>query len=50
MILGVVRPAAGSYQWFGQAPSHQVRKRIGAILEKPNFYPNFSARKNLQLV
>ena len=50
MILGVVRPTAGSYQWFGQAPSHQVRKRIGAILEKPNFYPSFSARKNLQLV
>jgi len=50
MILGVVRPTAGSYQWFGEAPSHQVRKRMGAILEKPNFYPHFSARKNLQLV
>lgn len=50
MILDVIRPTSGSFRWFGQEPDHHQRKRIGAILEKPNFYPTFSAFKNLQLV
>lgn len=50
MVLGVIRPSSGNFSWFGESTSQQVRKRIGAILEKPNFYPNFSAWKNLQLV
>jgi ABC-2 type transport system ATP-binding protein len=50
IILDVIRPTSGSFKWFGQAPDHQQRKRIGAILEKPNFYPTFSAFRNLQLV
>ena len=49
MILGVTRPTSGSYLWFEEAATHQQRKRIGSILEKPNFYPTFSAYKNLQL-
>ena len=48
MLLGVVRPTSGEFSWFGQQDSNQ-RKRIGSILEKPNFYPTFSAYKNLQL-
>ena len=35
---------------FGEEANHKHRKKIGAILEKPNFYPNFSAVKNLQVV
>jgi len=51
MVLGVTRPSSGTFSWFGEAgASHEARKRIGAILEKPNFYPNFSAWRNLQLV
>lgn len=50
MILGVTQPTSGAFSWFGAAPTHAQRKRIGAILEKPNFYPTFSAYKNLQLV
>jgi len=49
MILGVTNPTSGSYSWFGESGSHEHRKRIGSILEKPNFYPTFSAYKNLQL-
>ena len=49
MILGVINPTSGSYAWFDQDDSHEHRKRIGAILEKPNFYPTFSAIKNLQI-
>ena len=50
MVMDVVIPSSGSYMWFGEAPDHKQRKRIGAILEKPNFYPKFTAFRNLQLV
>ena len=49
MILGVINPTRGEYFWFGEKGNHHHRKRIGSILEKPNFYPRFSGYKNLQL-
>jgi ABC-2 type transport system ATP-binding protein len=49
MVLGVVHQSNGSYKWFGQEPSHEIRKRIGSVLETPNFYPYLSARNNLKL-
>ena len=49
MILGVTNPTSGSYRWFGQDDSHIHRRRIGAILEKPNFYPSFSGYQNLKI-
>ncbi len=49
MILDVIHPTSGSFLWFGEKPNHNHRKRVGAILEKPNFYPGFSAYKNLEL-
>lgn len=50
MILGVIKSSAGSYQWFGKDPESSALKRIGAILETPNFYPYMSAYKNLEIV
>lgn len=47
MILGVVSRTKGSYSWFGEGDDYKLRKRIGAILEQPNFYPFLSARQNL---
>jgi ABC-type multidrug transport system ATPase subunit len=49
MLMGVVNPTAGDFSWFGQAPTHQQRKRIGAVLEHPIFYPYLSGQKNLEL-
>lgn len=49
MLMGVVNPTAGSFSWFGEEPSHQVRKKIGAVLEHPIFYPYLSGQKNLEL-
>lgn len=49
MLMGVVNPTAGEYSWFGQAPNHHVRKKIGAVLEHPIFYPYLSGQKNLEL-
>ncbi|MCE1167153.1 MAG: ATP-binding cassette domain-containing protein [Sphingobacteriia bacterium] len=49
MVLGVVHQSAGTYKWFGQEPSNDIRKKIGSVLETPNFYPYLSARNNLKL-
>ena len=49
MLMSVVNPTAGSYSWFGESPSNQVRKKIGAVLEHPIFYPYLSGQKNLEL-
>lgn len=50
MILGVIRPSSGQYQWFdGKISSALARRRIGSILEQPNFYPYLSGRQNLQV-
>ncbi|PKL75827.1 MAG: ABC transporter ATP-binding protein [Candidatus Melainabacteria bacterium HGW-Melainabacteria-1] len=51
MILGVIHPDQGSYSWFGAPPPHHLaRRRIGVLLETPNFYPYLSAEKNLAVV
>jgi ABC-2 type transport system ATP-binding protein len=47
MVLGVVAKTKGSFSWFGQGDDYTLRKKIGAILEQPNFYPFLSARQNL---
>ena len=49
MLMGVVNPTAGHYTWFGNPPTYHVRKRIGAVLEHPIFYPYLSGQKNLEL-
>jgi ABC-2 type transport system ATP-binding protein len=49
MLMSVVNPTAGTYSWFGELPSNQVRKKIGAVLEHPIFYPYLSGQKNLEL-
>lgn len=47
IVTDVLKASAGSYQWFGTAPDHQSRKKIGTLLETPNFFPYLSARDNL---
>jgi ABC-2 type transport system ATP-binding protein len=51
MVLNVVNPTSGTYGWFGNTVNtHDALKRIGAIIEHPNFYPSMSAAENLKLV
>ena len=50
MVLDLVRPDNGTFEWFEEAPSKESRKRIGAVIETPNFFPYLSARKNLEIV
>lgn len=51
MILNVVNKTSGEYAWFdGTTDTHQALKKVGAIIERPNFYPYMSAYQNLKLV
>jgi ABC-2 type transport system ATP-binding protein len=51
MVLNVVNPSSGSFQWYGGAlTTHQALKKIGAIIERPNFYPYMTALQNLRLI
>jgi ABC-type multidrug transport system ATPase subunit len=49
MLMSVINPTSGSYSWFGESPTNDVRKKIGAVLEHPIFYPYLSGQKNLEL-
>lgn len=49
MLMGVVNPTSGSFSWFNEEPTHTIRKKIGAVLEHPIFYPYLSGLKNLEL-
>ncbi len=51
IVLNVVNKTSGDYSWFGGSmQTHEALKRVGAIIERPNFYPYMSARENLELV
>lgn len=50
MILNVVNPTSGNWKWFGEEHSIESLKKVGAIIERPNFYPYLSAKKNLEIV
>ncbi len=50
IILDVLHPSAGSFTWFDGVEGSHVRRRIGAFLETPNFYPYLNADQNLSLV
>lgn len=49
MILDVVAPSSGSYQWFEDLKPVNARKKIGSILETPCFYPYLTALQNLRI-
>ena len=50
IILDVIKKKSGDYSWFGKPSSNESRKKIGAILEVPSFYPYLSARRNLMII
>lgn len=51
ITLNVVNATSGEYQWFdGTLATHDALKKVGAIIERPNFYPYMTAEQNLKLV
>jgi ABC-2 type transport system ATP-binding protein len=51
IVLNVVNKSSGSFEWFnGGVSTHDALKKVGAIIERPNFYPYMTAAQNLKLV
>ena len=51
IVLNVVNKTSGDFDWFdGTETTHEALKKVGAIIERPNFYPYMTAEQNLQLV
>ena len=50
MLMGVIRPSGGDFSWFNNGQNDENRKRIGSLLETPNFYPYLTAVQNLEVV
>ncbi|MEA3317599.1 MAG: ATP-binding cassette domain-containing protein, partial [Bacteroidota bacterium] len=46
IILGIIKANKGSYSWLDNID----RKKIGSLLETPNFYPYLSLYENLKIV
>jgi ABC-2 type transport system ATP-binding protein len=52
ILVGLVRPTRGSASIFGQPvrPGAAVLDRVGALVERPAFYPYLSAADNLRVL
>ncbi len=51
IILNVVNKTSGNFSWFNNTLStHEALKKVGAIIERPNFYPYMTASQNLALI
>ncbi len=52
MIMGLIKPTSGSIEIFGEnikEKKNQYLERIGSIIEYPGFYPNLTAKENLEI-
>lgn len=49
IILDVLKADTGNFHWFGNPGSPEQRKKIGSLLETPNFYHYLSAVNNLKI-
>jgi lantibiotic transport system ATP-binding protein len=49
IVMDVTKSTQGSFTWMGQPGSSEQRKKIGTLLETPNFYHYLSGQKNLEI-
>jgi ABC-2 type transport system ATP-binding protein len=50
LVLGLIRPTAGSVHVLGRAPGPGRLRGVGALIEGPAFYPYLSGRDNLRVL
>ena len=50
IILGIVKQNSGDFQWFQNKQNVLDNKKIGSLIEQPNFYPYLSLIDNLKIV
>ena len=48
-IMDILKPTSGTYKLFDEVPTELHRRRIGTLLETPNFYHYLSGIKNLEI-
>jgi ABC-2 type transport system ATP-binding protein len=49
IVLDVLKADGGGFRWFGEPGTPGQRKKIGSLLETPNFYHYLSAINNLKI-
>lgn len=49
IVMDILRPTSGTFQFYGKTPDADTRKNIGTLLETPNFYHYLSGEKNLRI-
>jgi len=49
IVMDILKPSAGTFTFMGQPPTAAMRRRIGTLLETPNFYHYLSGEKNLRI-
>jgi ABC-type multidrug transport system ATPase subunit len=49
IIMNVLKVSSGSFKLFDEAATDEHRKKIGTLLETPNFYHYLSAVRNLKI-
>ena len=52
MLLGMIKPSAGSVSLFGtkvQAGQRAIWQRVGYMVETPHAYPDLTVRENLEI-
>jgi ABC-2 type transport system ATP-binding protein len=49
LLLGLIRPDAGSVQVHGEPFSREGLRRIGSLVESPSLYPHLTGRENLEV-
>jgi ABC-2 type transport system ATP-binding protein len=49
MLLGLIRPDAGTVRMFGEPFRRGLLARVGALVETPSLYPHLTGRENLEV-
>ena len=49
IVMDILKATEGTYEWNGESSSPAIRKKIGTLLETPNFYHYLSAIENLRI-
>ena len=50
ILLGIIKAGSGSFQWFENSFDNNSKKKVGSLIETPNFYPYLSAVQNLKII
>lgn len=49
IVMDILKASGGTFKWVGEENADAVRKKIGTLLETPNFYHYLSGENNLKI-